>query len=129
MKFKSYYICYLLFLGLSGCMSPKELDETFKPIYELDVPIFYYYYTHDSHWPASITELKSFCSQDQNCPSIGWEKYKFTHLETLPDGSLRVKSCIVEDLNKPPDGNKPNIILTIPKPTKLEDGNSFNYKK
>ena len=128
MKFKSHFIYCLLLLGMSGCMSQKKFDKDFNPVSDLLAASFSYYYNHQENWPASVDELKCFCSEDANkCPlSLNWNKYANTHLEILPDGYLKIDAHISADPNKPLNSGKLDVVLTMSKPEKQEDGNDFN---
>ena len=126
MKLKIFFL-YCLVLGLSGCMPQKQLDETCKLTSDLFAASSIYYHSHNNHWPASIDELKSFCSQTpENCPSLDWNKYSHTQLTALTDGSLKIESYVPDDANMPINGKKPNFTITVHKPIKQENGNSLN---
>ncbi|MBN1787936.1 MAG: hypothetical protein JW806_06015 [Sedimentisphaerales bacterium] len=120
MKLKYCLLIYYLFLlTVSGCVSQKKFDKVCDPASGLLAASFSYYYDHNEHWPASLDELKSFCSEDVNrCPLFEWDRYSNTHLEILPDGSLKIESHISADPDKPSNSDKLDFALTISKPVK-----------
>ena len=126
MKFKIYILYCLFLIGLSGCMSQKELDEALNPMFDLCFASQIYYYNHNNQWPNSIDDLKSFCSENQeNCFVLDWNKYGHANLETLPEGSLKIEMYIPDEPNKPLKSKKPNFVMTIPKLTIQKDANDF----
>jgi hypothetical protein len=122
MKLKNYFVLCLLLLGLTGCISLK-LDEAAKQIGELSWASLIYQ-GHNDSWPNSIDELKSFCSQNQEeCPSLDWNKYTNAKFETLPDESLRLEFYISEEQNESLNSQKPNVVVTLSKP-EIQKNNS-----
>ena len=115
-ELKGYLVFCLLVFSLSGC-GCQEPDNTAKQIGEISL-VSLLYYNHNNKWPNSIEELESFCLQNkEECLPLDWNKHVDTHFETLPDESLKIEFYAVEEPNKYISGQKPNIVLTIGKPT------------
>jgi hypothetical protein len=127
MKFKILFLYCLFLIGLSGCMSQKQLEEASKPTFDIFGVSSNYYYSHNNHWPTSIDELKSFCSKTpENCPLLDWNKYSHAHLETLSNNSLKVELYIPDDPNMPLNGKKPNLTITFHEPIKVNYRNNLD---
>jgi len=116
----SHFVCFLLVLGLSGCVS-DNLDERFDRIVNVYCASMIYY-TQNDRWPNSINELKLFCSENKElCPPLDWDKCATTSFKAEQDGSLKIEFYFFDDPNQVRGGQKPNATITIEKPNIQEN--------
>lgn len=116
----SHFICFLLVLALSSCVSDIQ-NNGVGQITDLSIASIVYY-GQNNRWPSSIDELKLFCSGNEGlCRSLDWDKCASPNFKTEQDGSLKIEFYFSADPNEVRSGQKPNACVTLQKPNIQEN--------